>query len=47
VHCNLGLALEQTGRRDESIEQYKLALKFKPDMADAQNALARLQTGQR
>ena len=46
AHCNLGIALGQTGRTSEAIEQLQQALRIKPDFTPAQNALARLQNHQ-
>jgi Flp pilus assembly protein TadD len=39
AHCNLGNALAQSGRLPEAVEQYQLALQFKPDFAEARNNL--------
>ena len=46
THYNLGIALGQTGKIEEAIEQYEYALRLKPDYIEAQNALARLRVRQ-
>jgi tetratricopeptide (TPR) repeat protein len=38
--------LEQAGRAQEAIGHYEQALRIKPDLVQAQNALARLGTRQ-
>ena len=35
THNNLGVALEQSGKHQEAVEHYKLALRFNPDFPDA------------
>jgi tetratricopeptide (TPR) repeat protein len=39
AHNNLGLALADQGQLDDAIQHYEIALKLKPDYADAQNNL--------
>jgi cytochrome c-type biogenesis protein CcmH/NrfG len=46
AHYNLGLALAQTGKIAEAIGHWEQALRIKPDLTEARNALARLQAGQ-
>jgi tetratricopeptide (TPR) repeat protein len=43
AHYNLGVALERAGRLPEAIGEYRQALQIRPDLAAAQQALARLQ----
>ena len=43
AHFNLGIAMEQTGQAGAAISQYRQALRIKPDYAEAQDRLARLQ----
>ena len=40
AHNNLGVALVQTGKLPEAIEQFKQALQFKPDYINAYTNLA-------
>jgi tetratricopeptide (TPR) repeat protein len=40
AHNNLGIALASTGRMDEAIDQFKLALTIDPDFDDAKRNLA-------
>jgi tetratricopeptide (TPR) repeat protein len=47
AHYNLGIALERTGHVQEAIMHFERALQEKPDFEQAQNALRRLQAGQR
>ncbi len=42
AHLNLAIALEKAGRVPEAVEQYKQALRLKPDLAEARYALTRL-----
>jgi tetratricopeptide (TPR) repeat protein len=46
AHFNLGLALEKLGRVPEAIEHYRQALKLRPDLTAAKNALTRLGVSQ-
>ena len=39
VHNNLGIALVAEGKNEEAISHYKMAIKIKPDYADAYNNL--------
>jgi len=43
AHYNLGVALEQTGKIEDAIRCYQEVLRLKPDYAEAQTRLARLQ----
>jgi tetratricopeptide (TPR) repeat protein len=43
AHYNLGMALEQAGRKVPAMARYKLALQNQPDFPEAQRRLARLQ----
>ena len=40
AHINLGVALEQQGRRDEALTNYQAALRIDPDSVEAHNDLA-------
>ena len=44
--CNLGVALEQTGKIQDAIRHYEQALRIKPDYAEVQNELTRLRAVQ-
>ncbi len=46
AHAIRGEKLMVAGKLPEAIVQYEQALRIKPDYADAQNALARLEAGQ-
>jgi tetratricopeptide (TPR) repeat protein len=45
AHLNLGVALEQKGRRKEALAEYHESLRLKPDYAHAHNNLANLLAG--
>jgi hypothetical protein len=42
VHFDLALVLEKTGKIQDAIEHYQLALKFQPGMPEARQQLMRL-----
>ena len=45
-HLNYGVALEKTGRFDEAVEQYRIALSFDPTYAKVHYNLAKILMGQ-
>lgn len=42
AHTNLGVALEQQGRRDEALAEYRQAVELKPDLPQLHNNIANL-----